>query len=192
MACVSFAREREDVTWEAIQLSLLSPWEILKGKIETILLACSPLMMLLLLPLTTCIRKPYGIGNMGGGVSVSQVLITFALLISTTLCCTICGLAISWRCHRTYTAVGWTLGSLLFLLVLVPVTWASIFPVSLVWHPVVALAALCNSGEANGIAVGMACTAMQTVAGAVVLVGLNNQLSRRLGYKVDRHPSARI
>ncbi len=129
MGANGFAREREKGTWEGLRLCLLRPAEIVRGKIGGSLLTCLLFAALPLWPLLLpCISLGPTTDNSFGvtqthnyGVSPAQALATVLIFVGTAWSHTLFGLWVSWRCAKTAVAVGWTLGSLFGLYVLMPV-----------------------------------------------------------------------
>jgi ABC-type transport system involved in multi-copper enzyme maturation permease subunit len=116
----AFTREREIRTWEALRQSLLSSTEILRAKLGATLigmLAFSLPFWPLLLP---CVRPDITFKNTLNGVNVIQAVLCAGIIAATAICYTLWGMVWSWRCHKTATAVGWSLGTLFFALVFAP------------------------------------------------------------------------
>jgi ABC-type transport system involved in multi-copper enzyme maturation permease subunit len=124
MGASAFTREREGRTWDALRLSLLAPGEIIGAKLGAILLAFAVYSVPVWPLLLPCISPPFssrsGAVN-NHGVSLLQALASLGIVAATAFACALWGMWWSWRCKRTVTAVGWTLGSLFFLQVFFPV-----------------------------------------------------------------------
>jgi ABC-type transport system involved in multi-copper enzyme maturation permease subunit len=116
----AFTREREIRTWEALRQSLLSSTEILHAKLGATLIG----MLVFSLPfwplLLPCVRPDIAFKNTLNGVNVVQAVLCAGIIAATAICYTLWGMVWSWRCRKTATAVGWSLGTLFFALVFVP------------------------------------------------------------------------
>jgi ABC-type transport system involved in multi-copper enzyme maturation permease subunit len=167
MGAGAFSHEREGGTWEALQLSLLSPRAIIWGKLLPPLLACIvysiPLWPLLFLCTNTTseTKPPYGWQN--NGVSMPHAVSTILIILSTVWCYTALGMWFSWRCRRTAGALSWTIGSALFILIFIP---AFLLPNTRgpndpvveavrLWHPYLAMAVLFDRGNTSRISIGL-------------------------------------
>ncbi|MBV9865585.1 MAG: ABC transporter permease subunit [Abitibacteriaceae bacterium] len=121
MGAGAFTREREAQTWEALNLSLLSPRQIITGKLVAPLLACMIYSLPLWPLLLPCIRSTVSTGDSSQGIAFTQAIATALVFGGMAWCYTIMGMFISWRCRRMAAAVGWTLGTLFFLNVFLPI-----------------------------------------------------------------------
>jgi ABC-type transport system involved in cytochrome c biogenesis permease component len=110
LAATSFTRERESGTWESLKLSLLSPRELLRAKWRSPLISfayySAPL--LVLLPIGALFID---IGAFG--VALMVVVVWLGLTVAL-------GLWVSWRAPNSTSAIAWTAGVLLMLLVGLP------------------------------------------------------------------------
>lgn len=203
LGAMAFSREREAGTWEALRLSLLTPQEIIWGKMSASLLVCLiyslPLWPLLLMCVSTVTYQGEivfngGYSNIGGYsvfyVSLTQAVATLLILTSAAWCCTACGMIFSWFCRRTPTAVGWTLGTLGFLSVvalLAPTAWDPRVPMAVsrevmrLWHPVAALGVLAaRAGRASVTFDGVSSALIIFVLGWILLAILRRDIERRI------------
>jgi hypothetical protein len=161
MGASAFTRERENGTWEGLQLSLLPPREVISAKFLAPLIACFyyslPILPVLLFYVRWMSLFEYsnnsGIGDDGiigfgqtlSGVPPALALATLLVLGSAAAVVTAWGLFISTLCRRTVVSVGWTLSSLLLGLFLLPLVFSSapgqdhIFDFISWWHPFTAL-----------------------------------------------------
>lgn len=153
LGAVAFAREREAGTWEGIELSLLSPRQIVWGKAVPPFLACAAFTMLwwtLLLPCVYPVVVSPGWGR--EGISLTQAVGTLVIALSTAWAYSCWGVFVSWWCRRLWVAVVWSIGSLLLVLVLVPtllLTSARGYPhdalsILQFWHPLFALTSIAS------------------------------------------------
>ena len=125
----ALARERENGTWEALQLSLLSPSQIVRGKLiaslATMIVLSFPAWPLLLL----CVRwgGSWSATSAGGGIGVQPFQFVAAILVwvGTLWLQTLLALFVSARAKKVGGAIGgatgiafaWMLGSLFLFLV---------------------------------------------------------------------------
>ena len=143
-----FSREREGATWEALRLSLLSPREILWGKMGAPLMICATCGLVFLPLILPCIRSlVYYDSYQIKGISLTQFLASMAIIAASAWCFTLIGLLISNFCKRSVTAICATLGVLLITLVGVPMYLISFYvrlqyEELLIRHPFFALVAL--------------------------------------------------
>jgi ABC-type transport system involved in multi-copper enzyme maturation permease subunit len=190
------ARERDGATWEALKLSLLSPREILWGKMGTPLLMfafCGAVFLPILLP---CVR---GLGVLQAaqrGISFSQLVAAHLLIVSVAWFCALLGLTFSHFSRKPATAICWTLGTLFVSLVAAPVFWQQVGRDYSAqrdveqwlakWHPVAAMANLFgganigySSSAQTGSTLGLAwpCALVFFALGAVLYVFLLRELA---------------
>jgi hypothetical protein len=137
MGASAFTRERENGTWEGLQLSLLPPREVIGAKFLAPLIACFYYSLPILPILFFYVRWPttFTYSSDGGiipnifstlpGVPPSQALSTFLVLGSAAAFVTAWGLMFSVLCRRTVASVGWTLSTLLLGLFLLPFVFRS-------------------------------------------------------------------
>jgi hypothetical protein len=129
MGAGAFSREREIGTWEALNLSLLTPHQIIQGKLVAPLMACLvysapvwPLLIASMLPFGTA-RSPdewdLSPWDTHSSISLFQAAGTIVVVAITAWCYTLWGMFWSLRCRATAASVGWTLGTLFMLLVVV-------------------------------------------------------------------------
>ena len=72
--------------------------------------------------LALCVRSlTYSPAPLLSGSSLTQALATLLILASTAWCYTAWGMLMSWLCHRTAVAVGWTIGTLFLATVFLPI-----------------------------------------------------------------------
>ncbi|MBV9865583.1 MAG: ABC transporter permease subunit [Abitibacteriaceae bacterium] len=98
LTATSIAGEREQGLLESLQLSSLSPWRILMGKLLSVV-AFLVLMLLIPLPITA-------VCFMLGGVSPGEFALALGLQIVTALTCSLLGLAASAWSQRANVALG--------------------------------------------------------------------------------------
>ena len=144
LSASSLSREREGNTWEALRLSLLSPREVLWGKMATPLILCAICGLVFLPILLLCVRRVEFVGNNQTDLSLTQLLAASVLIAACAWCFTLVGLLISQFSKRSVTAICGTLGVLFFLLVVPPV-YTNSFGIDnsdyylRQWHPFIAL-----------------------------------------------------
>lgn len=144
----AFAREREGNTLTALRLSMLSPLEILLGKIGAPL-AVSALFAVIFLPiLLSCVDALVLPDHSAYIMTLSRVAAGLIIVASTTWCLLMYGLTISWFSRRTVTAVCWTLGTMMAFYAAAPALLALIdsYGVARIyedflrgWHPFFAM-----------------------------------------------------
>jgi ABC-type transport system involved in multi-copper enzyme maturation permease subunit len=188
------ARERDGATWEALKLSLLSPREILWGKMGTPLLMCAFCGAVFLPILLPCVRGSGVLQAAQRGISFSQLVAAHLLIISVAWFCTLLGLTFSHFSKKPATAICWTLGTLFVFLVALPVFWTQIGSYEAQrhagqwlekWHPVAAMMNLfggTNGGYSSaqtGSTLGLAwpCALAFFILGAALYVFLLRRLS---------------
>lgn len=127
MGANGFAREREAGTWEGLQLSLLSPGEILRGKLGGALLSC----VLFSLPawplLLVCVEwnREWSWWPLPVGAVTPAQLVTVTLVwVGSMLLATLWGLFIGQRAASSAGAAGKTLGGGVAALLGLPVVVA--------------------------------------------------------------------
>lgn len=142
MGATSIVRERESGSWETLKLSLLTPGEILWGKIGGALWICAvftlPLWPLLL-PGIQAVEYQIFLGdasNPHNGVPLTLALSEIAIIIATVFGATTLGLWIAWPAQRSDLAGGRVL-AILVLLLGAPPMFASQMPFLHLnwWHP---------------------------------------------------------
>jgi len=120
MGATAFPRERECRVWESLQLSLLTPWQIVSGKLIPIIIACLVPTLAVFFLLTPCLGSG-GHSVYNPGVVALQWLWAIPIFCTVIWCHACWGMLISWRCRRSWIAVTTTLASMLFALIFVPV-----------------------------------------------------------------------
>ncbi len=108
----SIVGEKERQTYDLLIASLLSPWQIVWGKL-TAALAFALLMIVSVVPLMS-------LAFLFGGVALSEVLIVLAGLLMTALLYAAVGLFWSALMHSTLGATSFALGSIILLLLGIP------------------------------------------------------------------------
>lgn len=155
----AFAREREAGTWQGLELSLLSPREIVWGKVVAPFLACaafSVVLWTLLLPCVYQVVVSHSDGHQYSpryGVSLTQACGTLLIMLSTAWAYCCWGVFVSWWCRRLWVAVVWSFASSLLVLVLVPMLYFMSVRGSAdtaldffrLWHPLFAVASAANA-----------------------------------------------
>lgn len=149
MGASAFTRERETNTWESLNLSLLTPAEIIKGKLIAPLLACLVYSLPLWPLLLPCI---HGItrttGTSAKGIALMQAVGTVLVIAMTAWCYTAFGMFCSWRARSTTTAVGSTIGGIFVGLTFVPILLTIMFDridIGHFYHPIIALAKIVDA-----------------------------------------------
>ncbi|MBV9865580.1 MAG: ABC transporter permease [Abitibacteriaceae bacterium] len=118
---VGLAREREAGTWEGLQLSLLSPHQIIFGKVLPSLFACWLSWVWLCPLLIPCISwLNWNTYEHREEVTLYRAVGTIFILASAAWCYTCWGLLLSWCFRRAWIAVGVTIATLIFALIMVP------------------------------------------------------------------------
>ena len=121
MGSNALSREREGGTWESVQLSLLQPAEILRGKVFASLLTVALFSLPVYPLLLPCITWNAGLNSRGGGViSPLGALSCLAIWAATMWSYTLIGMTIGFHAPRTGRASGQTLGVLSGFLLLWP------------------------------------------------------------------------
>lgn len=122
MGACSLVREREGGTWEALKLSLLAPGEVLGAKIGGAALACVLYSCAFLPLLIPCIHTSVSyIAGERHGVTIYEAAGTFLIVGAMAWMGFGFGLWLSARCRSTVSAVGWTIGILFLVYVMIPV-----------------------------------------------------------------------
>jgi ABC-type transport system involved in multi-copper enzyme maturation permease subunit len=152
MSATAFPRERESHTWESLRLSLLTPHQIVMGKLLPPLIACwvaTFVVFLFLSPIIATWRVPASGSDWSQrGLAFSQFAASFLVFCSTIWCYSCWGLLVSWWSRRSWIAVTVTISSLIFVLVFIPIfiflsasggsdQWVTDFLAT--WHPFFAL-----------------------------------------------------
>lgn len=162
MGAGAITREREGATWNSLRMSLVTPHEIVFAKVGAVLISFF-VYSIPFWPLLLPAAMFEGMRNVTStsGLDVVKIVFTIAILASTAICYTLWGMFWSWRTKRTSVAVGWTLGTLFFILVFAPAFTALASILSgegmqwlFAYHPFVSLA-LVTAGEET--AIGLLC-----------------------------------
>ncbi len=202
---LAFTREHEGGTWEGIQLSLLSPSQILWGKLLPPFGVALLIGAVLWAPTIFCIE-----GVLASSSSYSKVtpdLFFGTLVIAASASWVLLCWGLFWSAHlkRVWPAVVWTIGSLLFAYIAVPAllyivadssrnygSTRTINDFLKLWHPVVAMAEMFDTANRMGMnygegdtATNMALAFALTVStfSAVLLLATHRQLQRLIGKK---------
>lgn len=156
MGAAAFAREHETGTWEALQLSLLSPRQVIMGKLLPTLVTCWLCWAWLCPLLLPCVSwNPDTPGYSYQEISVAQAIGTVLITAATAWCYTCWGLLLSWRFRRAWIAIGATVASLIFALIMLPTFYLMSNPrygpdttdfLSL-FHPMFGMMSLADSGS---------------------------------------------
>lgn len=142
------SREREGGTWEALRLSLLTPREILQGKIGVPLWMCAICGLIFLPMLLLSTRTLVYSGSTNDGLSLTQLVASLAVLLVTAWSCTLLGLTFSQYAKRSVSAICWTLGVLFVGLLVAPMflsetgsyeSQRAVERQMTSWHPVMAM-----------------------------------------------------
>lgn len=156
LGAVLFTREREAGTWQGVQLSLLSPRQILRGKIVPSWCATLAFCVLFWLPALLCVNVSWSSGfSSNDRIRFSHWLFSLLIATGTTWLCLTWSALLSAYAARIWLAVAWAIGSLLALFVALPlfVTLGiglfggysydyAMMTFFRVWHPVFALSML--------------------------------------------------
>ena len=142
MGATAIVRERESGAWENLKLSLLSPGEILWGKIGGALWTCAlfslPLLPLLLPGVRTLEYEAFlsDASDPRNGVPLTLALATTAILAAAVFGATSLGLWIAWPCRRSDIAGGRVFAVLVLLLGALPLIVPRAEALRLDWwHP---------------------------------------------------------
>lgn len=108
----TITQERENHSFEMLFTTLLSPWEIMVGKLFSSL-AITFLVVITSIPITA-------ICALSGGISVPLLLKAYSVLLLATLTYGLFGLAVSSLCQRSFTALVFTYVG---ILVMAGATW---------------------------------------------------------------------
>ncbi len=135
-----FTRERESNTWESLHLSLLTPRQILHGKIWPIAIALTVLTVPLLMAL--CIYS-----STADKFSLWAALGITAIVLATAFAVSSVAMFISWLARTTQVALGLSLAINAVLMVLIYMFSLSINDIAslrsfLWWNPIVAVESL--------------------------------------------------
>lgn len=142
MGATAIVRERESGAWENLKLSLLSPGEILWGKIGGALWTCAvfslPLWPLLLPGVRALEYEPFlsNPSDMRNGVPLTLAFAIASILVATVFGATVLGLWIAWPCRRSDIAGGRVFAVLILLLGALPLIAPRAETLRLDWwHP---------------------------------------------------------
>jgi len=120
MGAGAFSREREAGTWESLSLSLLSPREIIFGKVLAPLMMCGYGFVLFLPVLLPCALLPRTNSDLFGDRALTAAMAVLIVAVAAW-CCTAWGLLLSWLCRRTAIAISWTLVTVFLGFVVLPI-----------------------------------------------------------------------
>ena len=149
MGASSFSREREAGTFEGLMMSLLPNSDILRGKALAPLIACVVFSAPLWPLMVVCIDSLWT-NEARQGVSLIQAALTVAIIGATAFCYTCAGAAISWGCKRTSVAIGWALGCVFIVNLLLPMFFSMVdSELSLLLNPVIALTRVADQGAVS-------------------------------------------
>jgi ABC-type transport system involved in multi-copper enzyme maturation permease subunit len=145
------SREREGGTWEGVRLSLLSPGEIVRGKVGASVLTCA-LFSLPVWPLLLPCVVWSADSTARSLVTRGDVAACVAIWLATAWNYTLIGLWIGRKAPRTSRASGQVLGILTTYLLLSPFVFSNFSPsisntILGATHPLIALA---NAGDGRG------------------------------------------
>jgi hypothetical protein len=191
MGASSVTREREGGTWEGLHLSLLPPREIIAAKFAAPLIACFYYSLPLLPVLAFYVNYRFAPQPNGAyGVPLLQAVATLFIFAGAGAFCTAWGLFLSSLCTRTLPAVGWTLATVLLLLILVPIVSSGIADrpddVMSWWQPFIALNEVRGSGHSDdavpafSFGVGARFLVCMAVSSLWLLVGAVTVLRRQM------------
>ncbi len=193
----AFARERESRTWDGLRLSLLTRPQLIAAKLLAPLLACLIYSMPLWPLLALCLLRDGITGQWSpGGVAIEQALGTVGVLAATAWFCTAWAMWVSWRCRRVVVAVGWSMVTLFFAFVLMPVFLTIEADSSrateqflMLWHPIFAIIEINSSSQSNPyyteiLARVVWCVIFLLAAGGALLLSLFAQMRREKGNPV--------
>lgn len=192
MGAVAFAREHETGTWEALQLSLLTPRQVIIGKLLPTLFTCWLCWAWLCPLLLPCVSwGTHTAGYHYYEISPEQAVGTVLITAASAWCYTCWGLLISWRFRRAWIAIGTTIASLIFALIMLPTFYLmsnpgnsdTTGPLVLV-HPMFGIIALADSGRHANFSYGLGTTTVLFVLGWVWLFLLHREM-RHAGREKD-------
>jgi hypothetical protein len=142
MGATAIVRERESGAWESVKLSLLTPAEIVWGKLGGALWTCAlfslPLLPLLLPGIRSVEYQPFlsDANDIRNGVPLTLALAEVAILTSSIFGAISLGMWVAWPCRRSDIAGGRVLGVLILLLGAVPIVAPHAENLHLtLWHP---------------------------------------------------------
>lgn len=151
----AFAGEHEGKTWEAIELSLLTPHEIVTAKLFPPLLACL-LYSLPLWPLLAVCIDIEPLNSYPQFIVPECALASVAVIAAAVWCCGAFATFLSWFFRRTSVAIGWVLGSSFAILVFLPMIFilvmssqpgSGVEDVLRITHPFMALSTTLSQGD---------------------------------------------
>ena len=177
----AFTREREIRTWESLRLSLLSSREIVSAKLGAVLIGFAVFTLPTWPLLLPCIRHLWKHDEQREGVSLVQALLCFSLIAATGICYTLWGMFWSWRCRKTTSATGWTLGSLFFALVFAPAFLLTAFSGSsgdITWNFYNPFVSMGIAADGNELGISVATIVFLCMAAGILWLRLATELSR--------------
>ena len=116
----TFAREREQHTWEALRLTPLTVGEIIRGKLAAPLVLCLYYSLPWLPIAALCVRGLSRQDTRPGDIALTHLLAVLLIIGASAWCTAAWGLLLSWLSRRVWIATAWTVVSLLFALVFSP------------------------------------------------------------------------
>lgn len=117
---LTFTREHEAGTWEGIHLSLLSPRQMLWGKVLPIWGISLLMAAFFWTPTFLCVDGVLAMQTRGDHLTLQLFSGTVAIACATSWSLLCWGVFWSTHLRRVWPAVVWTIGSLLFLFIAVP------------------------------------------------------------------------
>lgn len=198
MSAGALTRERENGTWEMLELSLMEPRELLFGKVLAPLFFVAMLLVLLapmLIPGVNYLDFSLVAQERYAAISLPKAVLIVLLLLSTSFCFAAWGLWLSWHFRATVTAMAVSLLSMIVILLVLPWLLITLFGgdnsadrslgnfVSL-WHPWVAIGEIFDASRpSNGTNVSVPgwwiswlFPATQTAFGLLLLSDLNRRI----------------
>ena len=167
LGAVLFTRERESGTWESLQLSLLSPRQVLVGKFAPAWWLCVAFCVVFWLPTLLCVDGVL-VSSFARAtylrVPFSQWVWTLLIALGTTWSCLCLGTLMSAFATRIWLSVSWTIGTILFLYIALPLftilimnalfnysSRANDFFITVfrLWHPLFAVVTIIESRSSN-------------------------------------------
>lgn len=201
MGASTLPRERDNGTWEMLELSLLPPRKLLAGKLLAPLFFVATLFLLMLpVLLPTVHYVTFDHNTIYGGPSLPYALAALILLAATSFCYTAWGMWLSLFFRAPVQAMAVTLVAMLIILGFLP--WSLEFFLTSasgrdglndflnLWHPWVTLSQLCDAstmrynGDYNGSSNiynfidALPCIIFLVLAGTLLLFDLNRRITK--------------
>lgn len=107
----TFAREREQHTWDALLLTPLSRLEIIAGKLKAVLFTCLYYSVPLVMGLLCCVRRVAFYHFPDDTLSLPEIGGALAIAASAVWCYSALAMLVSWLCKRCWVATAWTLAA---------------------------------------------------------------------------------